>query len=156
VATFLGTVRNDRLYPAFLTLVTTGLRRSELLGLRWADVDLEGGSLRVRQVVSLDKYTPYIAEPKTPRSRRVVALDAGTVAALRTRRIQRREERMAAGPAWQQTDLVFAGKDGAILHPQTLSGAFERAAKRARLPSIGVHDSGTRTPRLGSQTTCSW
>ena len=139
VATFLASVRTDRLYPAFLTLVTTGLRRSELLGLRWADVDLDGGSLRVRQVVSLDKYTPFLAEPKTARSRRVVALDAGTVKALRTHRRRQFEEHVAAGPAWQQTDLVFAGADGAILHPQTLSGAFERAAKRAGLPPIGIH-----------------
>ena len=49
------------------------------------------------------------------------------------------EERVAAGPAWQQTDLVFAKADGSILHPQTLSGAFERAAKRAELPPIGIH-----------------
>lgn len=46
---------------------------------------------------------------------------------------------MAAGPAWQQTDLVFAKADGSILHPQTLSGAFGRAAKAAGLPPIGIH-----------------
>jgi integrase len=139
VAAFLASVRSDRLYAAFLTLVTTGLRRSELLGLRWADIDLEKGSLRVRQVVSLDKYTPFLAEPKTAKSRRVVALDAGTVATLRSRRLQRREERMVAGPAWQETDLVFSRADGSILHPQTLSGTFERAAKAAGLPPIGIH-----------------
>jgi integrase len=139
VGQFLAAMRTDRLYPAFLTLVTTGLRRSELLGLRWADVDLEAGSLRVRQVVSLDRYTPFLAEPKTARSRRVVALDAGTVAALRARRRQQLEERVSAGPAWEQTDLVFATLTGAILHPQTLSGAFERAAKKAGLPPIGIH-----------------
>lgn len=46
---------------------------------------------------------------------------------------------MAASPAWQQTDLVFAKADGSILHPQTLSGTFERAANRAGLPPIGIH-----------------
>jgi integrase len=138
-AKFLGSVRDNRLYAAFLTLATTGMRRSEVLGLRWADVDLEGGTLAVRQVISLDKYTPFISEPKTGKSRRVVALDKGTVAALRSHRIRQLEERVAAGPAWQQTDLVFAKLDGTITHPQTLSGAFERAAKAAGLPAIGIH-----------------
>jgi integrase len=139
VGAFLTSARSNRLYPAFLTTATTGLRRSELLGLRWADIDLDAGSLKVRQVVTLDKYEPFLAEPKTARSRRVLALDGGTVTALRARRQAQREERVAAGPAWQQTELVFAKADGAILHPQTLSGAFERAAKKAGLPPIGIH-----------------
>jgi integrase len=136
---FLGSVRSNRLSAAFVTLATSGLRRSELLGLRWADIDLEAGTLAVRQVISLDKYTPFISEPKTAKSRRVVALDAGTVAALRSHRIRQLEERVAAGPACQQFDLVFAREDGSILHPQTLSGTFERAAKAAGLPAIGIH-----------------
>ena len=93
VETFLTSVRTHRLYAAFRTLAATGLRRSELLGLRWADLDLDAGSLKVRQVVSLDRYKPFIAEPKTSQSRRVVALDAVTVAALRARRVDRLEER---------------------------------------------------------------
>ena len=139
VETFLASVRTHRLYAAFRTLAATGLRRSELLALRWADVDLDAGSLKVRQVVALNGYKPFIAEPKTAQSRRVVALDAVTVAALRSRRAQRLEERVTAGPAWRQSDLVFTKLDGSILHPQALSAAFERAAKAAGLPPIGVH-----------------
>jgi integrase len=139
VGQFLASVKGQRLHPAFQTLATTGLRRSEVLGLRWADVDLEAGTLAVRQVVSLDRYRPFLAEPKTPRSRRVVALDPGTVTVLKAHRKAQLEERMAAGPAWQDTGLVFAREDGSILHPQTLSGAFERAAKAAGLPAIGIH-----------------
>lgn len=136
---FLGSVRDSRLYAAFMTLTMTGMRRSEVLGLRWADIDLDAGTLAVRQVTSLDKYTPFISEPKTAKSRRVVALDKGTVTALRAHRIRQFEVRVAAGPAWKQTDLVFAQLDGSITHPQTLSGAFERAAKAAKLPAIGIH-----------------
>jgi integrase len=139
VTQFLASVGGKRLQPAFLTLATTGLRRSELLGLRWADVDLEAGTLAVRQVVSLDKYKPFLAEPKTDRSRRVVALDPGTVQTLKSHRKVQREERVLAGPAWHVLDLVFCSESGAILHPQTLSGAFERAAKAAGLPPIGIH-----------------
>lgn len=136
---FLASVEGNRLHPAFLTLATTGLRRSELLGLRWADADLDAGTISVRQVVSLDGYVPFVAEPKTARSRRRVALDAGTVAALRTHRKAQMEERLAAGPAWVETGLVFTRENGALLHPQTLSGAFERLAAAAGLPAIGLH-----------------
>lgn len=139
VSQFLESVRGQRLHPAFHVLAMTGLRRSELLGLRWADVDLEGGSLAVRQVVSLNRYTPFLAEPKTDRSRRVVALDPGTVAVLKARRKAQKEERIAAGPAWEETGLVFAQPNGAIMNPQALSGAFERAAESAGLPPIGIH-----------------
>jgi integrase len=139
VGTFLASVKGQRLYPVLLTLATTGMRRSEVLGLRWADVDLEAGTLAVRQVVSLDKYKPFLAEPKTDRSRRVVALDPGTVKVLKSHKTAQKEERMAAGPAWQETGLVFAREDGSILHPQTLSGSFERAVKAAGLPPIGIH-----------------
>lgn len=139
VSTFLESVRGHRLYPAFLMLATTGLRRSELLGLRWADVDLEAGTTAVRQVVSLDRYRPFLAEPKTAKSRRVVALDPRTVATLKSHRKAQREDRFSAGPAWQSTDLIFTTCDGGLLHPQSLSGAFERAAKAAKLPPIGIH-----------------
>jgi integrase len=140
VTQFLGSVRGHRLYAAFLTLATTGMRRGELCGLRWADVDLETGTLAVRQVISLDNYTPFLSEPKTAKSRRVVALDKATVAALRSHRIRQLEERVAAGPAWQTTtDLVFAKLDGSILHPQSLSTAFDQAVKAAGLSGISIH-----------------
>jgi len=139
VMTFLTSTQGKRLHPAFLTLAMTGMRRSELLGLRWSDVDLTAGTVAIRQVVSLDKYRPFLAEPKTARSRRVEALDARTVAALKSHRKAQLEERMAAGPAWQDTDLIFAKEDGSILHPQTLSAAFETAAAAAKLPAIGIH-----------------
>jgi integrase len=139
VTQFLGSVRDHRLYAAFLTLATTGMRRGELCGLRWADVDLETGTLAVRQVVSLDKYTPFLSEPKTAKSRRVVALDKGTVAALKTWHRIQLEEQIAAGPAWQATDLVFCRKNGTILHPQSLSTAFDQAAQKAGLSGISIH-----------------
>jgi integrase len=105
-------------------------------------------------VISLDKYTPFISEPKTGKSRRVVALHKGTVAALRSHRIRQLEERVAAGPARQQTDLVFAKLDGTITHPQTLSGAFERAAKAAGLPAIGIHTSTPLTRLARARQRC--
>jgi integrase len=149
VTKFLASVQGKPLHPAFLTLATTGLRRSELLGLRWADIDLEAGTLAVRQVVSLDRYKPFLAEPKTPRSRRVIALDPGTVKTLKSHRKVQNEGRLLAGQTWQDRDLVFAAPDGGILHPQTLSGAFERAVEAAGLPPIGIHGLRHSSASLG-------
>jgi integrase len=126
VTTFLGCVQGKLLYPAFLTLATTGLRRSELLGLRWADVDLEAGTLAVRQVVSLDRYKPFLAEPKTSRSRRVTALDPGTVRTFKSH------------PKVQNEGRLLAGKRGRIIiWCSLLQTASSSILRRYRRPSNG-------------------
>lgn len=114
---FLGHVRADRLVAAWHLLTTTGMRRGELLGLRWLDVDLEEGFLAVRQTrVSVD-YEVAVGTPKTERGNRTVALDPATVAVLREHRSRQLEERLAWGPAWTDTGLVFTRADGTEIHP---------------------------------------
>ena len=137
---FLGHVHKDRLVAAWHLLATTGMRRGELLGLRWADVDLEEGFLSVRQTrVSVD-YEVEIATPKTERATRAVALDPGTVAVLREHRSRQLEERLAWGPAWTDTGLVFTREDGKEIHPQRFSQYFCRLAASSGLPPIRLHD----------------
>jgi integrase len=80
---FLEHVAGDRLYAAWLLLASTGMRRGELLGLRWVDVDLELARVSVRQTLVLAGRQVVISEPKTSRGRRSIALDPRTVAALR-------------------------------------------------------------------------
>jgi integrase len=72
---FLDHVRNDRLYAAWLLAATTGMRRGEILGLRWSDVDLEAGRLSVRQPRIVVDYRVRVSEPKTAKGRRSLALD---------------------------------------------------------------------------------
>lgn len=87
--TFLDHVGEDRLHPAWLVAATTGMRRAEVLGLRWVDVDLAGARLAVRQTyVSIDGHAQF-SEPKTKRSRRTIDLDAQTAAVLRPGRSAR-------------------------------------------------------------------
>jgi integrase len=85
----------DRLYPLWVLLATTGMRRGEALGLRWSDVDLDAGRLRVVQTIIQVRSKVTVGEPKTARGRRPVALDAGTVAVLREHRRRSLEERTA-------------------------------------------------------------
>ena len=71
------------LHQGWYLLATGGMRRGEALGLRWVDVDLDGGHASIRQTVITVKHRVAIGAPKTAKGRRVVALDAGTVAVLR-------------------------------------------------------------------------
>ncbi len=124
----------------WVLLLTTGLRRGEALGLKWSDLDLDAGRLSVRRTLVAVGYDVKWSEPKTAKSRRSVALDAGTVSAMRSHRRQQLEERMALGSGYRDDDLVFARVDGSPIHPQTVSQAFERHAKAAGLSPIRLHD----------------
>jgi integrase len=138
--TFLDHVRDDRLFAAWLLLSTTGLRRGELLGLRWDDVDLEAEQLTVTQTLIAVGYRVEISKPKTDRSRRRIGLDSATVAGLRSWRARQAEERLAWGEAWTDCGLVFTRESGEPIHPQSLSQFFEKRAKAAGLPRIRLHD----------------
>ncbi len=138
--TFLRHVEGFRLYPLFLLAMTTGMRRGELAGLRWEDVDLESATISVRQTRIAISYKVEVSRPKTARSRRSIGLDSKTVAALRSWRTQQLEERLAWGPAWIDTGLVFTREDGSPPHPEYISRSFLRQAKAAGLPRIRFHD----------------
>jgi integrase len=137
---FLEWVREDDLYAAWLLVTTTGMRRGELAGLRWADVDLDAGRLSVRQPRVVVANVPQPSEPKTARGRRSLALDPVTVAALRKHRARQHENRLLVGARYQDSGLVFTWPDGSPIHPLRFSRWFEQHARRAGLPKIRLHD----------------
>ncbi|MBA2240472.1 MAG: site-specific integrase [Solirubrobacterales bacterium] len=138
LAAFLEHVGDDRLYAAWRLAAMTGLRRGEVLGLRWRDLDLEAGRLAVVQTLVGERT---FSQPKTDHGRRNVALDPVTVTALRTHRKRQAAERLALGPAYRdEQELVFCREDGEPLWPQSFSRSFERHAKAAGLPAIRAHD----------------
>jgi integrase len=141
LGTFLSSIADERLGTAYLVLASTGLRRGEALGLRWKDLDLSAQRLSVVQTVVSVDYAVHISTPKTAAARRTVALDAYTVAALRLHRRRQKDERKSLGLPWPAGDsLVFAGLDGAPIHPDGFSDRFERLVRYAGLPRISVHD----------------
>src|SRR5579883_3109613 len=139
---FLEQVHDDRLAAAWLLECTTGLRRGELLGLAWPDVDLELGRVNIKQDLVVVDGAPLLQpRPKTKSSRRQIALDAATVAALRGHRARQLRERMAAGPGWVESGLVFTRENGILIHPDLFSDDwFNRHRKAAGLPDIRFHD----------------
>ncbi len=123
------------------TAVMTGLRQGELLGLRWRDVDLETGTLSVRQTCQwLPREGFVFRQPKTHRSTRPVALSPRTVQRLRQHRSQQLEERLSLGPAYEDNDLVFATPLGTPLHPNTLRVGWLRILKAANIGHLRFHD----------------
>lgn len=121
----------DALHPLWVLLATTGMRRGEALGLRWSDVDLDAGRLRVVQTIIQVRSKATVGEPKTARGRRPIALDVGTVAVLREHRRRSLEQRMLVGPAFEDRDLVFHQPDGSCLKPDAVSAIFLRRVRAA-------------------------
>ena len=116
------------------------MRRAELLGLRWRDVDLSLGQVAVVQTRLKANGTTYFAGPKTQRSRRTIAIDGATVDVLKRHRAAQARERLAFGPLYEDNDLVFCFRDGRPLDPDGVSQRFQRHAREARLPVLRFHD----------------
>lgn len=133
----------DRLHAAWLVLLTTGLRRGELLGLTWSALDLDRCRLRVDRTVEVVKIggTQQVAfgQPKTERSRRTIEIGPATVAALREHHERQRQER-ADHSNWHEHDLVFPARDGRPFHPERFSREFISRVVAYGLPRIRLHD----------------
>ncbi len=136
---FLRAVESDRLTALWRLAAMTGLRRGELCGLRWQDVDLDASRVTVVQVAAMVDSQLIFAEPKTANSRRSVAIDPETAAVLRGPRTRQREERIAWGPAWTDSGLVFTHEDGTALRPATVTRMFGQLVRRAGLPPLTLH-----------------
>jgi len=130
----------DRLRALYVTALGTGLRQGELLGLRWEDVDLEAGRLRVRHTLARVDGRLELLEPKTDRSRRSVSLPEVVVSALRAHRTRQRMERLVAGSRWQDTEHTFATTIGTPIEAARVTRSFGLALERAGLPRIRFHD----------------
>jgi integrase len=139
-AVFVAAVGNDRLAACWLLALTAGLRRGELAGLRWEDLDLDRAALRVAVQRTTDSdYNVVSKEPKAS-SRRGIALAEQMVLVLRRHRVRQAQERLAAGPAWHDTGLVFVDELGRGYHPQRITDLFQEASAAAGLPRIRLHD----------------
>ncbi len=129
----------DRLEALYVVAVTTGMRRGELQGLRWEDVDLEAGALQVRRTLSEPKGGWIFEAPKSGKGRRI-RLTRKATAALRDHRGRQLEERMERGTLWQDHGLVFPSTVGSPLLGGNLNRAFKATLRRAGLPEIRFHD----------------
>jgi integrase len=139
---FLSTVADDPHFAAWAIFLTRGPRRGEVAGLRWSDVDLDAGTLRIATTrISIGGRVEE-STPKTAAGKRPVPLDAGLVTILKAHRRRQLEAKMAAGPGWTESGHVFTREDGQPLHPEWFSRRFKVLCGRAGVPVIKLH--GTR------------
>jgi integrase len=130
-----------RLEALYVLAVATGMRQSELLGLRWADIDLEAGVIRVRTQLKRSLNKEWVLhEPKTRRLRRQIALAQPAADALVRHRVQQRAERALAGAAYVDRELVFCTELGRPLIRGNVYRGFLRLLARAELPQVRFHD----------------
>jgi integrase len=166
VQRFLQVAQRDDLWPLWLLAVHTGLRRSEVLGVRWRDLDLGDGRSGIgdRDVGQAEETasgpTAYRLPPTAclvvrhsavlvgndlrlqdgaKRGGHTVALSSVCVAALRAHRARQLETRLELGPLWEDHDLVFTGVLGRPIHPTTLGRRFRALVKEAGLPPLTFH-----------------
>jgi integrase len=139
----LDAAREDRLEALYVLALHTGMRRGELLGLKWADVDLENATVRVRRTLTRTDNGRRLAlgEPKTKKSRRTVRLTQRALEALRSHRARQAKEKLKVGSLYQDQGLVFAGEGGGFINPSNLrQRSFAPLLQDAGLPQITFHD----------------
>jgi integrase len=138
---FLAHVAADRLFPMWRLAAWTGMRRGEVAGLTWRDIDLDAGTITVQRArVTVTSRDVRESKTKTGSGRRQVELDEETVAALEAWQERQRQERDEWPGEWPSHGLVFALQDGAALKPDWLTRWFQSHAKQAGLPQIRLHD----------------
>jgi integrase len=138
---FLSSVEEDASVPFWRLAATTGMRRGELLGLSWGDIDLDGARLTVRrQLIRIGRRTGF-GRPKTEAGRRCISLDPTTVEVLRRHRDRYAVTRPTDGfsPS-AEPDLVFCRPDGNSRDPDVVSHQFADLVRLAGLPKIRLHD----------------
>jgi integrase len=137
----LEAAKGDRLEALYVLALNTGMRQGELLALKWDDVDLARGVLRVRRTLTHSGKAFVLGEPKTKKSRRTIRLTAAAVEALRAHLSRQLEEMERVGSLYEPGGLIFATETGTIINPSNLRNrSFKRLLKRAGLRPIRFHD----------------
>ncbi len=137
----LTTAQGHRLHALFELALHTGLRKGELLGLRWEDLDLDAGTAAIRRTLQRTAAGGLTTLPtKTRASKRRIALPARCVHSLKLHREQQQREREAADTSWQPSEHVFTTTRGGPIDPTNLSRAFNTLLRKAGLRRIRFHD----------------
>lgn len=140
IKTLFAANRDDRLFALLVLIALLGLRRSEVLGLQWSDVDLDAGTLTVRRGLHRVEGRLVAMDPKTARSRRTIPLPEVVVQALRGHLDRQEKERAELGRIWQDSGHVFTSTIGTPLDPDNTTKFVQRALIAAELRKVRMHD----------------
>ena len=137
---FLERARGHRLYAQFHLIAFRGLRRGESCGLRWADLDLRGGTATIRWQITQIGADTFEGKPKTDAGEATINLDKTTIKELRAHKARQNTERLTAGAAWTETGFVFTTPTGGPVDPNDVTEQFEQLSMEAGLPPVRLHD----------------
>ncbi|MBX3114554.1 MAG: site-specific integrase [Fimbriimonadaceae bacterium] len=133
-------VSNTKHEALFTVAIAVGLRISEALGLRWSDIDLEAGTLRVKYQLSRIGGGIKLVEPKTARARRTIPLPAFAIDSLRRHRVKQLEMRIFNSDLWQEGDFVFTSSVGTPAEIRNVRRTLAKILKENDLPKLRFHD----------------
>lgn len=141
VGRVLRAAATDPLEALWRLAIYTGMRRGELLAVKWGDLDLDAGALFVQRSLGRGATARLEeGEPKSRSGRRRIALSPSVVDSLRRHRVRQLEHRLALGDAYEDRGIVFANETGGYLHPNVLYRRFGALIARAGVPAIRFHD----------------
>jgi integrase len=140
INSLLEAVSDERLETIFWVAIYLGLRRGEILALRWQDIDFDSQTLRVCGTLQRVARSLQVSETKTESSRRTLPIPDVLLAKIKAHRSNQLQDRLKAGSNWQENDLVFTTKFGTPIEPRNLVRRFHEILKSAELPSIRFHD----------------
>lgn len=137
---FLTAVKGDRSEALYSVALTMGLRQGEALGLRWQDIDLGLGYMRISKQLQRINGKTELVEPKTPRSRRTLAMPVIIVDALKEHRSRQLSDKSQAAEKWVENGLVFTTPNGKPIDATAVSKAFHQHLTKAGLAQRRFHD----------------
>lgn len=137
--TFLRYVQGERLEALYVLAISTGMRSGELLGLTWDNVNLDRGTLVVKETAQRIEGKLRFSDPKNRSAHRKVVLPKAAVAALRAHKVRQAEERLQKGARWQHHNLVFPNTLGALYDAGNMVKVFHKTLERAGLPRLNFH-----------------
>lgn len=140
VLLFLDAAEFETYSPIWRLALTSGMRLGELLGLRWQDVDLDAGTIRIAQGVVLWEDGNHMDTPKSAAGIRTISIGARTVAALKRLVTATKTQSLKKGAAWKESGLVFVSNVGTAINDDNLRKVYIRIIDKAGLPYIRIHD----------------
>ena len=140
-ATLLDISKGTRLYIPIVIALTTGLRRGELIGLKWSDIDLPAKKLSInRTIEQTSKYGIVEKTPKTKKSRRSIALPNLAIRALKELRKEHSKQKLKLGPEFQDNGYLFINEDGTLWGPDAFTKAFRWFLDKTDIGYVRFHD----------------
>jgi integrase len=140
VQTVLDALRDSEIYPHVVILLSTGIRRGELIGLRWGDVDLDKAKLKIERAIEATNKGLRIKSPKTRHGRRIIALPTIALEVLREQRKAQLEIRMKLGIGkLSASHYVFGDLEGSLRHPDWITYRWSHLVKVRKLPKVSLH-----------------